>query len=122
MNRILIACLLVGAFGGCNSDTHTIAASEFQQSCSADSDCVPVYQGTIGCCGVGGSCPNAAVNQVGYSAYESAVANRIPTCSPARPCALLTSADIAIACRAGAICSNGTCTFEQTGTDAAGAD
>ena len=121
MNRILIACLFVGAFGGCNSESHSIAASEFQQSCAADSDCVPVYEGTIGCCGVG-NCPNAAVNRVGYSSYETAVSKRIPTCSPPRPCPFLSQTEIAIECHAGAICSNGTCTFAQTGTDASGAD
>jgi hypothetical protein len=117
MNRIFIACLLVGAIGGCTSETHSIEASEFQRSCAVDSDCVAVSEGTITCCGISPWCPSAAVNQVGYSAYESAVAARTPTCSPRPPCALLRPA-----CFGHAICSNGTCTFEPAAPDASTAD
>jgi hypothetical protein len=115
MNRILIACVLAGAFGGCSSETHSIEASEFQRSCSVDSDCVAIYEGTIGCCGLG--CPNAAVNQVGYSAYETAVSTRTPTCSPRPPCNYSRPV-----CRGGVACSNGTCTFNPLAPDASAAD
>ena len=119
MKRASFMCCLVAAIGGCHAggslsdlnENHSISASEFQQSCAVDSDCVAVYQGTLTCCG--GSCPNAAVNQVGYSAYASAVASRTPMCNPEPPCA-------ALSCLAGAICSNGTCQFSPAGTTGVG--
>jgi len=115
-------CCLVAALGGCHSggslseqtQNHSIAASEFQQSCTVASDCVAVYQGTLSCCG--GSCPNAAVDQVGYGAYASAVASRTPICNPEPPCAAVTD----VYCKSGAICSNGICQFSPAGTDDAG--
>ena len=98
-NRSILFCL-VTAIGGCSSaPNHSIATSEFQRGCSADSDCVPVYEGMLSCCG---ACPNAAVNQVGYDAYQSAVSTRAPSCNPEPPCA-------ALSCSAQAACSNGTC-------------
>jgi len=120
MKRTLFLCCLAAAIGGCHSqlsggsgENHSIAASEFQQSCTVDSDCVPVFQGTLSCCG--GSCPNAAVNQVGYSAYESAVAIRTPTCNPEPPCAVTD-----VFCKSAAICAGGTCAFTTAGTNDAG--
>jgi hypothetical protein len=117
MKHLMIICVLVGALAGCGSgENHSIATSEFQRSCTADSDCVAVFEGTLGCCG--GNCPNGAVNQVGYPDYEAALAKRTPICSPAPPCAAVTN----IACRAGAICASGTCVFAPLGADAADAN
>src|SRR6478752_6318231 len=114
MKRFLLMGSLAAAIGSCHSDgNHRIAASEFQQSCTVASDCVPVYEGTLSCCG--GSCPNAAVNQVGYSAYESARESRTPTCNPQPPCPATD-----VACIAGATCSNGTCVVAPFGTNDAG--
>ena len=119
MKRASFMCCLAVAIAGCHSggslseqtQNHSIAASEFQQSCTVDADCVAVYEGTLTCCG--GSCPNAAVNQVGYSAYASAVASRTPMCNPEPPCA-------ALSCLSGAICANGSCQFSPAGTTDAG--
>jgi len=112
MKRTLILPWLIAAISGCNSGgNHSIAASEFQQSCSVDSDCVPVYEGTLGCCG---ACANAAVNQVGYTAYQKAASDRRPTCNVQPPCPAFTD----VLCKAGAICSNGTCAFEHVEPDA----
>jgi hypothetical protein len=120
MKNTLLVCLLAAAIGGCHSsgsltdENRSITASEFQQSCTVASDCVPVYEGTLSCCG--GSCPNAAVNQVGHDAYEVALASRTPVCNPEPPCAALTD----VICQSGAICENGTCKFYPAGTDDAG--
>ena len=110
----LILVLMVG--GGCTSAVaHSISTSEFQRSCSVDSDCVPVYEGTLTCCGLG-ECPNAAINQLSYTAYKSTAASRKPTCNGV-PCLAIT-----IICKSAAICTGGTCAFEQPGIDAAGLD
>jgi hypothetical protein len=117
MNHIVLACLLMAAIGCCGcAENHHVAASEFQRSCAVDSDCLPIYEGDLHCCGP--DCPNAAINQVDESAYWSAVAKRTPTCSPSPPCAPITSAS----CGARAICSNGMCAFEKFGADASAPD
>jgi len=117
MKRTFALWLLLAA-GGCGGGgtTHSIAASEFQVSCSIDADCVSVYEGTIGCCG--GGCPNAAINKASTTAYDAALASRTPQCSPAPPCA-----DFARPiCPTAAICDNGTCAYAQLGADAAASD
>jgi hypothetical protein len=114
LKHALILVLMVG--GGCTSAVaHSISTSEFQRSCSVDSDCVPVYEGTLTCCGLG-ECPNAAINQLSYTAYKSSAASRKPTCDGV-PCLAIT-----ITCKSAAICTGGTCAFEQPGIDAAGLD
>jgi hypothetical protein len=114
LKHALILVLMVG--GGCTSAvTHSISTSEFQRSCSVDSDCVPVYEGTLTCCGLG-ECPNDAINQFSYTAYKSTAASRKPSCEGV-PCLAIT-----IICKSAAICTGGTCAFEQSGTDAAGLD
>lgn len=113
--RLMLMGSLAAALGSCHSESnHSIAASEFQQTCTVASDCTPVYEGTLNCCG--GGCPNAAVNQVGYEAYWSAYESRTPTCNPQPPCAPAG----ALACRSVATCLNGTCVFAPHGTDDAG--
>jgi hypothetical protein len=115
MKRLLLMGSLAAAIGSCHSEAnHSIKASEFQQTCTVASDCVAVYEGPLSCCG-GNSCPNAAVNRVGYTAYESARESRIPTCNPQPPCPATD-----VACIAGATCSNGTCVVAPFGTDDAG--
>lgn len=114
LKHALILLLTVG--GGCTSAVaHSISTSEFQRSCSVDSDCVPVYEGTLTCCALG-ECPNAAINQLSYTAYKSTAASRKPTCDGV-PCLAIT-----ITCRSAVICTGGMCAFEQPGTDAAGLD
>ena len=110
--KFSLLVLLAGWFTGCGgSVSHTISATEFQTSCSVDTDCVDVYVGSLACCGDG--CPNAAISQASYSAYEAALSSRTPICDPAPPCLALTNAE----CKVGAACTNGTCAFLQFGTD-----
>jgi hypothetical protein len=102
--------------GSCSSPVaHNISAWEFQRGCSADSDCMPVYEGTLTCCAIA-ECPNAAINQSSYTAYKSTKESREPTCI-AVPCVAIT-----ITCKSAAVCTGGTCTFEWPRTDAAGLD
>ena len=114
LKHALILVLMVG--GGCTSAiAHSISTSEFQRSCSVALDCVPVYEGTLTCCALS-ECPNAAINQLSYTAYKSTAASRKPTCDSV-PCLAIT-----IICKSAAICTGGTCAFEQPGIDAAGLD
>ena len=114
LKHALILVLTVG--GGCTSAAaHSISTLEFQRSCSIDSDCVPVYEGTLTCCALA-ECPNAAINQLSYPAYKSTAASRKPTCDGV-PCVAIT-----VVCKSAAICAGGTCAFVQPATDAAALD
>ena len=73
------------------------------------------YEGTLTCCGLG-ECPNAAINQSSYTEYKSTTASQRPTCNGV-PCLAIT-----ITCKSAAICTVGTCAFEQPLTDAAEPD
>src|ERR1700746_901531 len=61
------AALLLSAFAvvACAPDppTSSIAAKNYERKCASVADCVPVYEGHIGCCG-GGECPNTVIAQV----------------------------------------------------------
>jgi hypothetical protein len=56
--------------GGCPQGA--IAAASHDQSCTSDSDCVAVYEGSY--CNVC-RCPNATVSQAAAAAYEAALAD-----------------------------------------------
>jgi hypothetical protein len=70
-------------------DHCTILASDFDQSCASDTDCVAVQEGNL--CGGGCTCSNAAVRTTAVAAFQSAAAT-IPkaeagTLHVACPCA-----------------------------------
>jgi hypothetical protein len=99
------------ALSGCSTSDHSITASEYSRSCSASSDCIAIYQGTLGCCG-SESCPNAAISNRDSAKYMSDYDARIPTCSPPPPCALLP---LPGSCTGSASCENGSCVFVPGG-------
>jgi hypothetical protein len=110
----LVLVLMVGA--GCKSDVpHSISTSGFQRGCSVDSDCIPVYEGTLTCCRTF-ECPNAAISLVDYTKYETTAASRRPTCEGV-PCLAIT-----ITCKSAAVCSDGMCMYHQPGRDASSPD
>ncbi len=111
LRRLILAVLLSGCGGG--GETHVFIVSAYSQTCSQDSDCVPVYQGTLGCCGPG--CANAAINQSSYVDYLSDVSAREPACYGEDPCALLDD----VVCKASAACRGGVCEFVAATADAA---
>jgi hypothetical protein len=99
--------LLMALLAGCGSSTttHTVAISASGKSCTTDSDCVPAFEGPVGCCGP--DCPNSAINMASYAAYQADLARANPMCYPPPPCVALND----IVCRASAVCRNGTCEF-----------
>src|SRR5256885_6776255 len=118
MMRHLFFCgalVLMTSVLGCSTSPstslHTVAVSASDQACSSDSDCVPVFEGTVGCCG---GCANAAINKAAYPGYQAAIAASVPICDPAPPCAFLSDA----ICKAGAICRGGMCAFSSLTADA----
>jgi hypothetical protein len=108
MRRPLLAALVltvassVGCGSGSSAGGNSINAAEFGRSCLAASECVPVYSGTLGCCGSG--CPNAAINASSYSLYEADVTASLPACdNGSLPCPELdaTGCGVDVACTYG---------------------
>jgi hypothetical protein len=86
--RWAAALLLVVLAAACGSSapTGSISASSYDRRCTTVADCFPVYEGVVGCCGVG--CPNTAVRQDQATQYMSDV-NRLEAAScmkQATPC------------------------------------
>jgi hypothetical protein len=101
---VIVLCAFMTATLGCDHN-HSVAGSEFNQSCTTAADCDPVYLGPISCCGLESICPNGAINAMDSTKYMQVVNTRIPTCSPAPPCIHATCS------RSDAICVNSMCQF-----------
>jgi hypothetical protein len=95
-----------------SADNHTVMASAYVRNCMSDPDCVPIFEGTLTCCGAG--CPNTAINVKDETHYETDVAVRTPRCSVQPPCPL-TNAQV---CGSQARCIAGFCQLSDA-TDAA---
>jgi hypothetical protein len=78
-----VVALTLGFACSNTSEDHTVRASDYNQSCSGDSDCVAVYAGVIGCCW---GCPNAAVAMTSYASFQHDLTVKTPRCVPAPPC------------------------------------
>ena len=76
---------------GCAADdmkptTCGIAASDYDQTCATDADCVPVYEGTA--CDPQCLCANAAINAGALDTYQSDLAKTVQSpnvCACAAP-------------------------------------
>jgi hypothetical protein len=117
------AALLLFAFAivACAPDPppSSIAAKNYERKCASVADCVPVYEGHIGCCG-GGECPNTAIAQVALATY-TADAARAATCAGGQPpCTGVDVTRPGDGCQGGRIaCDNGICTLKMLPSDAA---
>jgi hypothetical protein len=70
-SSFLVACAVVAACtSGSSSPSDVITVTSFDTSCKADTDCVAIVAGSIGCCG----CANAAINASSKAAYDADVA------------------------------------------------
>lgn len=89
--------------GGSDGGSQEIHAADFEQSCTADSDCVPVYEGDV--CAVC-KCNDAAIASSAAQSYDDKTTRLLAACGP-RP---------AIGCNADcpesvATCVSNKCTF-----------
>ena len=74
--KILALSLL--ALCACGSSTE-ISAASYDQGCTSEVDCVPVFQGdTCAIC----ACPNTAINTSQVARYEADVLSRRKACGP----------------------------------------
>ena len=85
----------------CAPPDPVIRASDYNQHCTMNTDCVPITEGPIFCCSL--DCDsNAAISKDDHSRYEDDLRERAPSCG-----GVLCPA---IACSPGlAVCSNGVC-------------
>ncbi len=101
-----------------DASAQTILASNFDQSCKTDSDCIAVAEGNS-CYACSLSCPNAAINRSALSTYQSDVAKAIP---PEARCGGPVHCPAAFppCCRSGACRADLSCQSAPAGTSDAG--
>jgi hypothetical protein len=109
-NAMSVSCL--------DPEVQTIRASNYEQSCLADSDCIAIAEGNF-CVPGASNCPNAAINKAGHGQYQSDVAN-----TNAAFCSAPSSCGAALVCgaSAGPWCLNGTCELQTCPPADAGSD
>lgn len=66
--RSALALLLVGLAAHCGS-RRSINVEDYDQSCTADADCVPIAAGDV----CGSCCPNVAIHKSDLSTYQDDV-------------------------------------------------
>ncbi|HTA19009.1 MAG TPA: hypothetical protein VK989_06935 [Polyangia bacterium] len=82
--RALILTLFM--FTSCGgADSHTLSANNYVRTCVDVIDCVPVYEGPVGCCGLAVTCPNAAIRSDQLPKYMSD-ADQASKCDVEPPC------------------------------------
>ncbi len=65
----VVSCSLLSlAVAACEED---IKASDYDQSCNADSECVPIETGAGSCCGFSDCGDDAAINKADFRQYLS---------------------------------------------------
>jgi hypothetical protein len=105
---VLFVVLGYVSLDGCKSSSCSLAASDYDQACQEDSDCVAVFLGSF-CASHSCACENAAINVSSYNQYSSDFdrddAPRCP-CPDAPPVA----------------CNQGTCGLRGSGVAEAGSD
>jgi hypothetical protein len=107
---LVLSLLLFAACGRGNN--HTLSASNYVRTCVEAIDCVPVYEGTVGCCGLGPTCPNTAIRADELPRYMSD-ADEASKCDVQPPC--LPGG----ACAGRIACTNGVCVLLEPETDGA---
>ena len=108
---VVAMCGVVAWSCGCH-ECHVVLASDYDQSCVADSDCFAVDQVTSCpasvCMGCG---PTAAINKSALASYQPTLSSSLASASGGE-CACPSGCDVAV-------CRNGTC---QDGCSAPAAD
>lgn len=74
-----------------------IHASDYDQKCKEDSDCVGVVDGTLTCCG---TCFTAAISERALPQYQADQRDRTPSCDGV-PCPAIACAQREPVCTAG---------------------
>jgi hypothetical protein len=67
-----------------DASARSVAAADYPRTCTSVADCVPVYEGQLGCCDQG--CANTAIRADAMALYAADVGRRTPICYPVPPC------------------------------------
>lgn len=80
-----VTAIGLGILAACTSSTTggTITASDYNQSCTQASDCVPIISGPIGCCS---DCPDDAINKSDEAKYMADLQAATPDCHGTAAC------------------------------------
>jgi hypothetical protein len=85
----------------------SVTAADYARACDIVDDCKAIYEGQLGCCGLG--CPNTAIRQDAFAQYDKDVGARNPLCIPTPGCVPPSP------CTSGRLaCTNGTCALLQS--------
>jgi hypothetical protein len=98
---------------GCGSaaapSNHLIEGKNYDRSCASVADCMPVLEGTLGCCGLALTCPNTAISVDALAKYTSDV-ERVTKCEGQSTCPARGGAN---PCTGRVTCQSGTCALES---------
>jgi len=110
--RVALALFLVGCGSPAGTESHHISAN-YDRACASVADCVPVFEGTVGCCGLSLTCPNTAIRADALAKYMSDAesASKCDIQPPCPPGGMCTSGRV--------VCQAGTCSLESPPPDAA---
>jgi hypothetical protein len=95
-----------------------VRASDYDQSCTVDTDCVPVSEGNL-CDPAASECPNAAISKSADAQYQAAADKALASCHAQASCAFPPGA----CCVAGNChIATGQCTVADAAPDVATVD
>jgi hypothetical protein len=117
MGRIVVLALTLAGCGAAPPN-HDIRAENYDRKCATVADCLPIIEGTAGCCGFGIACPNTAINRGALETYVSDVQSAT-TCGVQPPC---PNPGQEGPCSGRIACTAGMCALETPTADAASAD
>jgi hypothetical protein len=90
-----------------DANAQVVRASDYDQSCATDTDCLPVTEGNV-CHPSAGQCPNAAISNGAYAQYQADVDKALTFCDDPSACGFLSPACcVGGKCQVGSQCSNG---------------
>jgi hypothetical protein len=107
-----LAAVLVLTLAGCGGaapSNHLIEGKNYDRSCASVADCMPVLEGTLGCCGLALTCPNTAISVDALAKYTSDV-DRATKCEGQSTCPGRGGAN---PCMGRVTCQSGTCALES---------
>jgi hypothetical protein len=104
---------------GSGSTSGSVAAKDYDRSCTSVADCTAVYVGVLSCCSQQ-PCPNAAIRLDKLATYMSDVSARMPAMcpSPVTPGTCRPPPQ----CQGRLNCSSGVCTLDEPPVDGATTD
>jgi hypothetical protein len=109
-----------GEAASVDASAQVVQASDYDQSCATDTDCVSVTEGNV-CHPSASQCPNAAISQSAFAQYQADVDKALTYCDDPSACGFVSPpCCVGGKCQAGGQCSSAVPTdaSADTGTDA----